>query len=171
MQLHRLTPRRAAELALHTDPVPYTETRRRILDAAAVLWCRELGLPTVRGVAAAVGMAPVSVLHPWERFDLLLAEVVRRELRALQAGWYGAAREERDGWLRRHCRALRQIDADLLRLPALVHAAVVAAEAPRVVSVDARPEVAAPLFIVASLPGGPAGEVDGWTAAVSSVRA
>lgn len=94
---------------------------------AATLWCRELGIPTVRELGRVVGRSPVTVLRGFEHLIDVYAEVIRSEWALLEDGWHRGVSAERVDWLVGHAASLAAVDAALLRLPALVRAAVVTA--------------------------------------------
>jgi hypothetical protein len=119
----------AGRLALDGYPVRRSRTRDEILLGAARLWCRDLSAPTVRAIGGAVGRSPVTVLAPFGSAIRLYAEVIRAEWDVLESGWYSPPSEQAWCFLREHVQTLAEIDRVLLRLPALVHAALSGEEA------------------------------------------
>ena len=95
----------------------------RVLAAAEVLWCRTLMVPSVRALAAQVGCAPSSVVRGRLRLVDVYAEVIDREWRLLDEGWFTAHPRGRPAFFRRHVWELHARDPALQRLPGLVLAA------------------------------------------------
>jgi hypothetical protein len=114
----------AGRLALEVSPIRRSRARDEILLGAARLWCRDLTAPTVRAIGAAVGRSPVTVLGPFRSARHLYAHVIRLEWDLVESGWYLPGREQAWAFLGDHVEALSSVDRVLLRLPALVHAAL-----------------------------------------------
>lgn len=116
----------AARLALSAETIEPTPARERTVNAAAVMWCRELAFPTIRRLAAEVGRSPVTVLKPFGRVIDIYAEVIRREWAALET-IADAAAHERPQQMAEHMAALHRFDPVLVRLPVLVEASIAGA--------------------------------------------
>lgn len=150
----------AARLALDRESAELTPRRDRVLTGAAKLWCRHLEFPTVRELGAEMGhTSPSTPLNGFGRVIDIQASVIRLEWQRIDAGWISSPTGDAVGWLIRHARTLAAIDPACLRLPGLVCAAVLAADADRP---RPRPECLVPLHALAafvdapSCPPGPA---------------
>lgn len=117
----------AARRANEVTPLAMSPSRERTLHAAASLWCRNLTLPTIRQVAAEAGRSAVTVLAPFDTVLDVYAHVIRLEWQLLRDNWFGAEPAEAMQFLRVHAIDLGSRDPSLLRLPSLVHAAMVGA--------------------------------------------
>ena len=104
-------------------PVPWSA---RVLDGAALAWCRTLSIPSVRTIARSLGVAPSTVIRSGGLVELY-AEVIAREWSLLDEGWLSAHPTARSSFFRRHVAALRARDPVLLRLPGLVLASMAGA--------------------------------------------
>lgn len=114
----------AGRLAASVAPVHRSPARDEILIGAARLWCRDLSPPTVRAIGIAVGRSPVTVLAPFGSMRHLYAHVIREEWSLLDRRWYRASPGDAWDFLGDHVAQLSSVDRTLLRLPALVHAAI-----------------------------------------------
>lgn len=115
----------AGRLALTTDVIAGSPAKDQILLGAAHLWCRDLGAATVRAIGGRVDRSAVTVVQHFGSAIHLHAQVIRREWDLLRREWYEAPADEAWAFLADHARELAAVDRVLLRLPALVHAAVI----------------------------------------------
>lgn len=155
----------AGRLALASEALPGSRSRDEILLGAAQLWCRDLSVATVRAIGGHVGRAAVTVLRPFGSAIQLHAQVIRREWDLLRSEWYEPSDERAWAFLHDHARRLAEVDRVLLRLPALVHAAVSGPtlDGPAGATAERTP----PLYLLAAQ----AATATRWQDAVALVRA
>ena len=154
MRKTQFTPVDAARVALSTPPAATRPAQLRVVLSAAVLWSRELQFPTVRDVAADLGLrSPSSVLSRFETVLDLHAMVIGLEWRRLEDVWTGRMAPPSIAALVDHAQELVTIDRACLRLPALVWAAVTAAEPSRALQ---QRDLAGPVHALAALVNVPA---------------
>lgn len=125
----KFTPVDAARVALATPVVDLTPTRLRVVTRAAAMWCRELQFPTVRQLLAELDRTSLST--PLSGFGHLInvhAAVIALEWSRLRVVVADVDPCRRIDLLARRAQELVEIDQACLRLPALVWAAVVAAD-------------------------------------------
>lgn len=143
----------AARLALTGRPPDPSPGRARRLDVTAILWCRELRLPTVRQIGAAMGhSSPSTPLDGFGHLVDIVAGVIRREWGQIEHGWLPVPAADRSDWLVGHVRSLLALDPACLRLPALVSTALAAADHDRFEPLAAQ---LAPLHALAAFAPGP----------------
>lgn len=123
----KFTPVDAARRAVLPAPIWVSPARRRVIDAAALLWCRDLAFPTVRVIASHLGCVPSSVLNGYAHHLDLQAMIMRLEWAQLDGGLRGES-IDRLVFLADHACALAAADIALLRLPSFVVAARLAAD-------------------------------------------
>jgi hypothetical protein len=148
----------AARIALARPPRPLTPARRRVLAAAATLWCRGLQFPTVREIGAALGLrSPSTVVGGFDGLIDVHAAVIRTEWQRIDQGWMTSSSGDRSRWLVEHGRELAAIDPSCLRLPSLVCSAVLGSGA-----VPLRPgaHLVVPLHALAAFADAPATALD-----------
>jgi hypothetical protein len=122
----------AARLALHRHEVVLTRTQVRVADAALRGWCRDQRFPTARRLGTDLGgRSPSTALSSFPHLIDIQAEVIRREWRHLDQEWFGAPVGDGVSWLEAHARNLAALERTCLRLPSLVTAAVLDAQAHR----------------------------------------
>lgn len=120
----RVAPLDAARLALARRPPD--ESPSPVEQAAATLWCIDQQLPSVRRMASAAGYrSPSAVVRNGRRAIDVHAAVIGREWAWIADRWLVASPLERPDRLADHALDLVLLDRSLLRLPALVGAAVV----------------------------------------------
>jgi len=122
----KVSPIDAARLSFEVEPVVASPSRARALDAAELVWCRTLMIPSVRAIAVAARCAPSNVIRSRRLVDLY-AEVIAREWALLDAGWFSAHPKARAMFFRRHVFELHARDPVLQRLPGLVLSSLAAA--------------------------------------------
>jgi predicted transcriptional regulator len=143
----------AARRSGEVVPLLVSPARKRTLHAAAILWCRNLTLPTIRQIAAEAGRSPVTVLQPFDTLLDVYAHVLQLEWEVLRAQWFEAARLDAAEFLRGHAAELGAEDRSLLRLPSLVHAAIAGARPAEAMDLDADRVV--PLYALAAAGASP----------------
>lgn len=152
-EAHKFSMVDAGQLARAATPVRRSPARDEILLGAALLWCRNLTTRTVRAIAMAVGRAPVTVVTPFGSMRRLYAQVIHDEWSLLDRRWYGAVPDAAWSFLDDHVAELSTIDRALMRLPAMVHAAVSSAASGTSPGYDVRTTV---LYVVAAHATSPA---------------
>lgn len=135
-----------------------TPRQRRLLNAAATLWCRDLQFPTVRELGRELRLhSTSSVTAGFGRLIEVQASVIEQEWALLEV-WSAMPTLRRQVALHEHAEHLVAIDPVLLRLPGLVWSAVESAAPDRV---PAEVGLAAPLHSLAAFVAGDRSTIGG----------